>query len=211
MKRNTIFRAFFFVLISGMLLAAFYPAANAAVGVPATSGDQPAMLAPTPFFKYPVVPGSTISGHFDHTLGSGVVTFYDGRKNNPGAGFYFQCANPYMNDWVGCQDNVSGEQSCDNSREVWYDGHRGTDYEYASNWHTGAYCNPGEFEGLTKAVYAPAPGRVVYAGYNDSQPGNGWHIRIEHDLDGDGKRPQANAGRADAAGRLSLSQHGDPA
>lgn len=181
------FRALFLLVVFGLLLVIVSSGQSSADDSADRDALDPApALAPTPFFDYPVVPGSTISGHFDHSTSSGVVTFYDGRKNNPGAGFYFQCANPNMYDWVGCQDNVSGEQNCANDREVWYDGHKGTDYEYAANWHTGAYCNPGKFEGITKAVYAPAPGRVVYAGYNASQPGNGYHIRIEHDLNGNG-------------------------
>lgn len=178
--------ALFLIFVFGLLLAFAAPGQSFTVNSQ-DSNDPNAMpaLAPTPFFSYPVVPDSTISGYFDHSTAEGVITFYNGHKNNPGAGFYFQCMNPNMYDWVGCQDNVSGEQNCSNDHELWYDGHKGTDYEYASNWHTGAYCNPGKFNGITRPVYAPAPGRVVYAGYNASQPGNGYHIRIEHDLNGD--------------------------
>ena len=64
------------------------------------------------YFRYPVVPGATISGYFDHNQADNMVTFYDWRKNSASAGFYFNCSSPAMYDWVGCQDAVSGEQAC---------------------------------------------------------------------------------------------------
>lgn len=139
-----------------------------------------------PIFRYPVVPDAVISGYFDHNPSGGLVTFYNGRKSNSGAGFYFSCSNPSMYDWVGCEDGVSGEGACSNSRELWYDGHKGTDYEYAANWHTGAVCDPGRFAGITRQVYAPAAGQVLMAGTDPNRPANGWHIRLKHDLNGNG-------------------------
>ncbi len=139
-----------------------------------------------PVFRFPVVPGSTPSGYFDHQPSNGAVTFYDGRRNNPGAGFYFSCSTPAMYDWVGCVDAVAGEPACDNSRELWYDNHHGTDYEYSPNWHTGARCDPARFAGITMPVYAPARAKVLMAGYDPNRPANGWHIRLKHDLNGNG-------------------------
>ena len=72
-----------------------------------------------------------ISGYFDHQSAAGLLTFYDGRHSSSGAGFYFSCTNPSMYDWVGCEDAVSGEVACSNNRELWYDGHKGIDYEYS--------------------------------------------------------------------------------
>jgi murein DD-endopeptidase MepM/ murein hydrolase activator NlpD len=149
-------------------------------------------LPSTPVFHYPVVPGVPISGYFDHSQTNGIVTFYNGRHNNQGYGYNFTCSNPYMNDWVGCEDNVAGEPSCSNSRELWYDNHKGIDYEYSTNWHTGSSCNIGQFSGITHPVYTPASGRVVWAGYDPSRPANGWHIRIKHDLNNNGNYDDDN-------------------
>ncbi len=146
----------------------------------------PAPQSAMPIFRSPVVPGATISGYFDHNSTRGLVTFHDGRRNNSGAGFYFNCSSPAMYDWVGCLDPVSGEPACNNSRELWYDNHHGTDYEYSPNWHTGAYCDPGRFAGITMPVHAPARGQVLMAGYDPNRPANGWHIRLKHDLNGNG-------------------------
>jgi murein DD-endopeptidase MepM/ murein hydrolase activator NlpD len=154
---------------------------------PNHSSAEPEMLlmAATPVFRYPVVPGAVISGYFDHNTQAGQVTFYDGRRNlSPSYGFYFSCSNPSMYDFVGCQDAVSGEGACANNRELWYDGHKGIDYEYTANWHTGATCAPPQ--DITHPVYAPAGGKVMFAGYDDTNPANGWHIRIKHDLNGNG-------------------------
>jgi len=147
--------------------------------------DSPSQ-ADMPYFRFPVVPGATISGYFDHHQSSGLVTFFNGRRNNSGAGFYFSCSNPSMYDWVGCEDGVAGEAACSNARELWYDGHHGTDYEFSANWHTGAACDPGRFSGLTMPIYAPAPGQVLIAGTDPNRPANGWHIRLKHDLNHDG-------------------------
>jgi murein DD-endopeptidase MepM/ murein hydrolase activator NlpD len=140
-----------------------------------------------PVFRNPVVPGAVISGYFDHNLGNDLVTHYNGYGNkSPAYGFTFTCASVGMYDFVGCVDNVSGEGACRNERELWYDGHRGIDYEFAPNWHTGAYCDPGRFSGVTAPIYAPAAGRVLFAGYDPYRPGNGWHIRLKHDLNRNG-------------------------
>lgn len=186
------FRALALILLAAALLIS--------PGLPAsgsqTSASQPAALqtndanslsaAATPVFRFPVVPGATISGYFDHQSASGIVMFYDGRHNSPGAGFYFSCSNPAMYDWVGCEDAVAGEPACQNSRELWYDNHHGIDFEYSPAWHTGATCDPGRFAGITMPVYAPARGKVIMAGYDPNRPANGWHIRIAHDLNGNG-------------------------
>lgn len=195
-----ILRAAALLLISGLLLNINLPANHSA---PAKPGAQepasapalapasapapaPASLAQGSVFRYPVVPGATISGYFDHSPTGGKVVHYNGVASSASGGFYFQCTNPNMYDYVGCVDPIAGEPGCDNSRELWYDGHKGTDYEFAANWHTGAYCNPGKFNGITRPIYSPARGRVVMAGTDPNRPANGWHIRIEHDLNGNG-------------------------
>ncbi len=152
------------------------------------TGVQPATqaFADQPIFKYPVVPNAVISGYFDHQPASGLLTFYNGRHSSSGAGFYFSCSNPSMYDWVGCEDAVSGEVACNNNRELWYDGHHGIDFEYSANWYTGATCDPGRFSGITRQVYAPARGQVLMAGTDPNRPANGWHIRLKHDLNGNG-------------------------
>lgn len=161
--------------------------ASPSLPVPASvpPSAQPAYSA-TPIFKFPVVPDAVISGYFDHQPGSGLVTFYNGRHSSSGAGFYFSCSNPAMYDWVGCEDAVSGEVACSNNRELWYDGHKGIDYEYSANWYTGDTCDPARFSGITRQVYAPARGQVLMAGYDPNRPANGWHIRLKHDLNGNG-------------------------
>ena len=149
-------------------------------------GAAPA-VAYQPVFNDPVVAGVVISGYFDHNQGNDLVTHYNGNANNsPAYGYTFTCASVGMYDFVGCIDNVSGEGACSNNRELWYDGHKGIDYEYASNWHTGAYCDPNRFAGITKSIYAPAAGKVFFAGYDPNRPANGWHIRLMHDLNGNG-------------------------
>lgn len=152
-----------------------------AVGAPET-----APLSDISLFRNPVVPGAPISGYFDHDPRSGYVTFYDGRRNvNPSYGFYFTCSNPYMYDFVGCQDNVSGVSACSPGRQLWYDSHHGTDYEYSTNWYTGAACDPARFTGITHPVYAPARGKVVRAG-QDSNTANGWSVLMNFDANHDG-------------------------
>ncbi len=140
----------------------------------------------TPIFRHPVVPGAVISGYFDHQSAGGIVHHYNGRQNSPGAGFYFKCPSVYMNDWVGCEDVVAGEPGCANNREIWYDNHRGIDYEFAPNWHTGDTCNPGKFSGITMPIYAPARARVLMAGTDPNRWANGWHIRLQHDVNNNG-------------------------
>jgi hypothetical protein len=142
-----------------------------------------------PIFRFPVVPDVVISGYFDHNPYSRRVTHYNGNQNSGTEfGYYFSCSSPAMYDFVGCQYNVSGEAACPNSKEIWYDGHKGTDYEFTPNWHTGAVCNPNkeDFKNLTKPIYAAAAGRVQFAGYDSSRPGNGYHFLMKHDLNGNG-------------------------
>ena len=146
-----------------------------------------------PVFRFPVVPGSTLSGYFDHNQGNDMVTFYDGRQNaSPSFGFFFSCPSVGMYDFVGCEDSVSGEGLCSNSRELWYDGHKGIDMEYSPQWHTGDVCDPWRFTGITTPVYAPAAGKVHFAGYDPYRPGNGWHIRLKHDLNQNGSYDDDN-------------------
>lgn len=199
---KTILRTLAIVLLGGLSLVIGSPAnsafepprdPSAPLEDPAGLQNSPAALAPTPVFRFPVVPGVVISGYFDHHPSSERVTWYNGMQNNsPSYGFYFSCTTPNMNDFVGCADNMSGEPACSNNREVWYDGHKGTDYEYSPNWHTGAVCDPGRFAGITMPIYAPAAGRVQFAGYDPNRPGNGWHIRIKHDLNGNGNYDDDN-------------------
>lgn len=152
-----------------------------------------AQVVGMPVFRFPVVPGSTISGYFDHDQRSNFVVFFDGRRNaSTQDGFFFSCPSVGMYDFVGCEDAVSGEGNCSNSRELWYDNHRGVDMEYSSGWHTGAVCDPSRFTGITSPVYAPAPGMVLFAGYDPYRPGNGWHIRIKHDLNRNGNYDDDN-------------------
>ncbi len=172
------------ILLSAILLASL--AGLPARPVQSMPAEGPIPQSAMPIFRSPVVPGATISGYFDHNSARGVVTFYDGYTNPSGAGFYFSCSSPAMYDWVGCIDAVTGESACDNSRELWYDNHHGTDYEYAPNWHTGARCDPGRFSGITMPVHAPARGKVFMAGYDPNRPANGWHIRMKHDVNNNG-------------------------
>ena len=179
MKKQPLFP--FTLIVALSLLLLLRPALPTQAGnvekapAPATNSLQSSGV-----FRNPVVPGATISGYFDHSPANGTVTFYDGRRNNSTAnGFYFSCSAPYMYDFVGCLDNVSGEAACPNNRELWYDGHHGTDYEFSAQWHTGAVCNPGKFGNLTLPIYAPARGLVQYVGYNHQFNGN--HLFILHD------------------------------
>jgi hypothetical protein len=151
------------------------------------------LLVYQPVFRDPVVPGAEISGYFDHNQGNDLVTHYNGYGNTtPAYGFIFTCASVGMYDFVGCVDNVAGEGACSNDRELWYDGHKGIDYEFSPNWQTGAYCDPDRFAGLTKPIYAPAAGKVLFAGYDPNRPANGWHIRLKHDLNGNGNYDDDN-------------------
>lgn len=193
-------RALAFILLAGLLIcppAGSAPSAQAdALAAPDPGDLEPrgpqagpagAAQQSIPIFRFPVVPGATTGGSFDHQPAERLVVLYDGRSNpHSNAGFQYSCSNPWMSDWVGCQDAVSGEIACSNSRELWYDNHRGIDYEFSPNWHTGAVCDPGRFSGLTMPIHSPARGQVLVAGYDPYRPGNGWHIRLKHDLNGNG-------------------------
>ena len=158
----------------------------------AAAQQEPAALA-IGVFRNPVVPVGVISGYFDHDPSSRSVVFYDGRRSSgSNYGFYFSCPEVGMWDYVGCLDAVSGEGACANNRELWYDNHKGIDYEYTTFWHTGAVCNLGRFTGITQAVYAPAAGLVFQAGTDPARPANGWHIRMKHDLNGNGNYDDDN-------------------
>lgn len=144
-------------------------------------------------FRNPVVSEGVISGYFDHDTNRGSVVFYDGRRSSgSNYGFYFSCPEVGMWDYVGCLDPVAGESACPNNRELWYDGHKGIDYEYTTFWHTGAVCDLGRFTGITLPVYAPASGKVFMAGTDPARPANGWHIRMKHDLNGNGNYDDDN-------------------
>lgn len=141
------------------------------------------------FFRFPVVPHAEISGFFDHhgtypgDYSDGYVTFYNGRQSTPGNGFLFTCPN-VGNGWVGCEVPASSEADCPDYQELWYDAHHGTDFEYAANWRTGSVCNRSQFTGITRPVYAPAPGKVQLVQLN--HPYNGNAVFIKHDIDRDG-------------------------
>jgi hypothetical protein len=203
MKSITL-RIFFLVLIAGLILLFVSPVISESE-IPQNETDQTSEEEPStlntnalsasymPIFRFPVVPGVVISGYFDHNPSARMVTHYNGNKNNgTGYGYYFSCSSSGMYDFVGCQYNVTGEAACPNEQEVWYDGHKGTDYEFSPNWHTGATCDPGRFSGLTKQIYAPAAGKVQFAGYNAARPGNGWHVLMKHDLNGNGSYEDDN-------------------
>ena len=141
------------------------------------------LLTPTPVFRYPVVADAAVSGFFDHDPRAEAIVFFDGRQSQPGAGFRFSCLE-VGGAWVGCEDPAIDEADCANERELWYDNHRGIDYEYATDWHTGASCDLDVFEAITVVVHAPAAGIVDLV--DENHPYNGNHIRFYHDLDGDG-------------------------
>ena len=140
-------------------------------------------LTPTPIFRYPVVAGAEISGYFDHEPASRRITFFDGRASQPENGYAFSCPS-VGGAWVGCLEPASDEASCSNQQELWYDNHKGIDYEFVPEWHTGASCDLERFGTVTMTVTAPAAGIVDFVGEND--PYNGNYIRLYHDLDGDG-------------------------
>jgi murein DD-endopeptidase MepM/ murein hydrolase activator NlpD len=145
-------------------------------------------LPPTPIFNYPVVEDTQISSYFDHNATAQQVTFYNNRSSQ--SGFTFSCpafddiAPGVGNVWVGCEGGTDNEANCDNTQELWYDNHRGTDFEYAANWHTGPACDMARFEVITPEIYAPAAGLVDLVG--EGHPFNGNFIRLYHDLNGDG-------------------------
>jgi len=147
-------------------------------------------LTPTPFFRFPVVPNAEVSGYVDHSgqhdyQTNGYVVFYSGRQNMGSAyanGFWFTCPT-IGNSWVGCEVTASSEAACPDNRELWYDTHYGTDFEYAANWRTGSTCNLNQFIGITRPVYAPAKGYVEVGTQNIANNGN--HLYLYHDLNGD--------------------------
>ncbi len=153
-------------------------------------------LTPTPMFRYPLFRDPNrmieISGWFDHKHSHGVgvidqfVTFFDGRESTSGNGFWFNCPELMpAPDWVGCLDTVAGEENCPNSKELWYDAHRGTDYEYEIDWHTGNSCDLDRFSNRQPVpVFAPARGRVYLVQKN--HPANGNAVWLMHDLNGNG-------------------------
>ncbi len=137
---------------------------------------------PTPVFRFPVVPDVEISGYFDHDPASQSIQFYDGRASTGGNGFAFAC--PAVGDaWVGCQDAAADEPACSDDRELWYDDHHGTDFEYTAEWRTGASCDLSKFAAMEVIVNAPAPGIVDFVGEDD--PYNGNYVLLYHDLNGD--------------------------
>lgn len=140
-------------------------------------------LTPTPVFRYPVVRNAQISSMFDHHLQDHHIVFYDGRESWYGNGFQFTCPEK-GNAWVGCLITANNEQSCPNSSELWYDTptHKGVDYEYEDNWHTGSSCDLDRFANFTPPpIFFPAiRGKVAFVQYDN--PYNGNAIFIKHDL-----------------------------
>lgn len=144
---------------SGKILAWLVAASLAAIWIiGSTGGSKPTYIAlgsdsevsplaeptpaPTPYFRFPVVPHTVVSGYFDHTqTGSSSgedfqVQFFDARYSPDAlSGFYFHC--PGIGDgnfWVGCAvPGKTSEQSCPNDQELWYDNHKGVDFEYFSD------------------------------------------------------------------------------
>jgi hypothetical protein len=94
-----------------------------------------------------------------------------------------------MMDFIGFEEDYAGEEQCQNNKELWYDGHTGTDFEYSLEWHeTGEYsdeCHLDRFDiSDYRYVFAPAKGRIHIIQFND--PYNGNAIFIKHDLNGNG-------------------------
>lgn len=144
-----------------------------------TEAPQPS-LERTPVFRHPVVEGAEEAGLFDHDQTRGSVVFYDGRTSQ--GGFFFAC--PAVGGaTVGCSEPAADEAVCPDQAEMWYDNHKGVDYEYAADWRTGDSCDRERFAGLTAPVYAPAAGRVSYVGWGKY---NGNFVILNHDLNGDG-------------------------
>jgi murein DD-endopeptidase MepM/ murein hydrolase activator NlpD len=180
-----------YLLLPGLLLALLawaggrlsliaQPPQPAPLPTALTSGQA---LTPTPLFRYPVVTETIISGFFDHDPAPGSIVFFDERASSPDNGFLFSCP-AVGNAWVGCEDSATSESDCLNEHELWYDNHKGIDFEYVLDWHTGDQCDLDKFEPVTITVYAPAAGIVDYVGEND--PYNGNYIRLYHDLNDDG-------------------------
>jgi hypothetical protein len=156
----------------------------------AQPASQYQALPATPVFRYPVVDNAEISSYFDHDDTVEVVTFYDGRRNSSDSGFLFSCpafdkiAPGEGNSWVGCATAAADEANCPDNQELWYDKHRGLDYEYAANWRTGSQCDLSRFDNVNLPVYAPAQGLVDTIG--EAHPFNGNFILLYHDLNRDG-------------------------
>ena len=175
---------------------------------------SPSSLIPTPFFRNPVVPNAQVSGYLDHNgvypvNSNHLVTFHNGRQNASSVyGYTFSCPELGLDDWVACEGPYSSEATCPDSQELWYDGHTGTDFEYAANWHeTGSTCNRSRFAGITRPVYAPAAGMIQLIQTNNVFNGNA--IFIKHDLDGDGNYdddPIRSAYLHFADGSIAVSQ-----
>lgn len=145
-------------------------------------------VSSTPLFRYPVVQNSITSAYFDHyqvytTSGEDYdIRLYDGRNSlSLPHGYIFTCSG--IGDglaWIGCTGaNYGSEVACPNSSELWYDNHKGIDFEYATNWHTGSSCNLAQFSGITKPIYAPASGYVSEVGNNAA---NRNFLMILHDV-----------------------------
>lgn len=139
----------------------------------------------TPIIQFPVVPDAPISGYVDHKdSASNLIQYYDGRSNpNTNAGFAFTCSSPSMNDWVGCTDNTGGETSCPDSKELWYDAHGGTDFEYFPDWHTGNTCNVNLHPSGTYniPIFAAAGGYILDI---NTTTFNGYFYKITSDANG---------------------------
>jgi hypothetical protein len=158
------------------LLWLMIPAARSSAQTPAS-----AVPAATPFFTNPVGPDAPISGYFDHDPARGSLVFYDGR-NGSGGSFYFRC--PAIGGaTIVCDAGASGEQECTPEHQLWYDNHKGTDFEYSPDWYTGAVCDRERFAGVTHPVLAAAAGRVAFVGHGRY---NGNYLILMHDFDGDG-------------------------
>lgn len=173
----------FLIVVAGVLFAFSSPlAAQESPSAAQPPVEQPArQTTAAAIFRFPVVPLAEISSYFDHDPGTQSVRFYDGRT--AASGFIFSC--PAVGDsWVGCEDGANSEAACADERELWYDEHHGTDFEYTTFWRTGASCDIAKFGALTVTVLAPAAGLVDLVGEDD--PYNGNYIRIYHDLNGDG-------------------------
>lgn len=159
--------------------ATLAPTATSAVEPTATEAPEPS-LERTPVFRHPVVEGAEEAGFFDHDPAGGSVVLYDGTTSQ--STFYFSCS-AVGGALVGCTEDAADEASCPDDAEMWYDNHKGVDYEYASDWRTGDACDRERFEGISVPVYAPAAGRVSYVGWGQY---NGNFVIINHDLNGDG-------------------------
>ena len=152
-------------------------------GLPVAAQAQ-AAAAPvaTPVFDNPTGGDAPVSSLFDHDPASGSIAFYDGRTNAAGGSFHFACP-AVGGGTVGCEVAATSEQDCPRESQLWYDNHRGIDFEYAADWYTGAACDRERFTGVTHPVVAAAAGRVAFVGYGRY---NGNYVILNHDLNGNG-------------------------